>query len=145
MNLIRKVESGGVPNNVEIDGSVFAKHFPNFSENDIKNFLNSTVRRNIRRFNKNRKQEEKIITNSLQLLNIDELKPLLMSEKSQKQIWYDSLVLSKEASLMIRSLEISSNNYNEMLLSPILDIISSESTIFYDLDKTDLPCEDLFS
>ena len=125
--------------------SVFAKHFPNFSENDIKNFLNSTVRRNIRRFNKNRKQEEKIITNSLQLLNIDELKPLLMSEKSQKQIWYDSLVLSKEASLMIRSLEISSNNYNEMLLSPILDIISSESTIFYDLDKTDLPCEDLFS
>lgn len=68
-----------------------------------------------------------------------------MSEKSQKQIWYDSLVLSKEASLMIRSLEISSNNYNEMFLSPILDIISSESTIFYDLDKTDLPCEDLFS
>lgn len=32
--------------------SVFVKNFPNFSENDIKFFLNSTVRRNIRRFNK---------------------------------------------------------------------------------------------
>ena len=125
--------------------SVFVKLFPNFSENDIKNFLNSTVRRNIRRFNKNRKQEDKILTNSLHLLNIDELKPLLMSQKSVQQTWYNSLVLTKEAYLMIRSLEISSNNYKEMFLSPILDISSSESTIFYCLDKTDLPCEDLFS
>ena len=121
------------------------KFFPNFSENDIKNFINSTVRRNLRRFNKNRKEEEKILTNSLQLLNIDELKPLLMSEKSKKQAWFDSLVISKEAFFMAKSLEISCCKEREICLSPILDNFSSDFPILYKLEKTDLPCEDLFS
>ena len=125
--------------------STIMKFFPNFSENDIKNCINATVRRNIRRFNKNRKEEEKILTNSLELLNIDELKPLLFSEKTKKQAWFDSLTISKEAFLIVKSLEISGYNDRNYCLSPILDNFSNSFPMYYKREITDLPCEDLFS
>lgn len=127
--------------------SQISKFFPNFSENRIKNLINSTVRRNIRRFNKNRNQDQKLIINTIELLNIEELKPLLTSDKSRDQAWFDSLILSKEVLITANAIKSRKGMSidKELSLNPISDSFSIEFPILYEIEKTDLPCEDLFN
>ena len=68
-----------------------------------------------------------------------------MSEKSRKQAWFDSLVISKEVLLKAKSLEIPCYDDADVCLSPILENFSKDFLLFNSFEKTDLPCEDLFS
>lgn len=66
------------------------------TENQIKNFMNATVRRNIRRFNKGKPESLKIDTNSLDLLHIAELREILLADKNCDKIWFAEKSISNE-------------------------------------------------
>lgn len=66
------------------------------TENQIKNFMNATVRRNIRRFNKGKLESYKIQTNSLDLLHITELREILLADKNCDKIWFAEKSISNE-------------------------------------------------
>ena len=68
--------------------SKIAREIGNRTENQIKNFLNATVRRNVRRFNKQQNPEDQIKTFSLDLLNIQEIRGLLLAEKKCKNEFF---------------------------------------------------------
>ena len=61
---------------------------PGKTENQIKNFINSTVRRNIRRFNKDKLVSERIQSNSINILKFPEVKNLLLTHVKVKKDWY---------------------------------------------------------
>ena len=71
------------------------------SENQIKNFLNSTIRRNVRKFDKYRVNEEKINCNSLKLLEIVELQIILTADKTKNVDWFKQKNLSEYAKRQI--------------------------------------------
>ena len=70
---------------------------PGRSENQVKNFMNATVRRNIRRYNKFKPENEKIKGNSLKLLECPEIKKILLCGKEVKRKEFVGFKLSKDA------------------------------------------------
>lgn len=74
------------------------------TENQIKNFINSSLRRNIRRFNKNRPCQDKINTNSLELLNIPELQKILLLDRSAKAEFFDRIEISNTTKVLIQNI-----------------------------------------
>jgi hypothetical protein len=118
---------------------------PNFTENELKNFINATLRRNLRRLNKN-KAEEKKISGNIRLLKIPELRKILLSDKAQKQCWFDSVEISSETLGFINKIESYKCSDIEFNLGPIWENnINFPSPTIYFFEETDLPCEDLFS
>ena len=77
--------------------SVLSAIIQSKSENQIKNFLNSTIRRNLRKFNKSKGEEEQIKICSLDLLKIDELQRILEADKSRSLKWFKEQTISIEA------------------------------------------------
>jgi hypothetical protein len=75
------------------------------TENQIKNFMNATVRRNIRRFNAGKQMSERITTNSLDLLNFPEFRSILLADKSQPKSFFRDLVLSHEAFINMKKVK----------------------------------------
>jgi hypothetical protein len=75
------------------------------SENQIKNFINSTLRRNLRRFNSSRCEEEKIKCNSLDLFKIQDIRYILCAGKERKKEWFQDQMLTTEAKRQIRAIE----------------------------------------
>jgi hypothetical protein len=64
--------------------SQISEYFPGRSRNKIKNFFYSTLRRNLRRFNKNRGEEERIKKPLKEIFEIPEIRKILMVEKEVK-------------------------------------------------------------
>lgn len=67
------------------------------TENQVKNFFYSTIRRNIRKFNKGKIGDEKICDKSLRLLGNAELKQILLAPKHIKKFYFSNKFLSREA------------------------------------------------
>lgn len=76
--------------------SKISKKLGTKTENQIKNYINAMVRRNIRRFNKGKFESEKIKVNSLDLLHITELKEILLAKKSKDKKWFSDISLSTD-------------------------------------------------
>ena len=108
--------------------------------------MNATLRRNIRRFNKNKRIDQQIKGKNLNLVNIPELENILLADKSEKQSWFDSILLSEEILALTKI-----DNSDEFRVK------ESESFAFFENNtenysfstiytyETLLPCEDLFS
>ena len=108
--------------------------------------MNYTVRRNVRRFNKNKRTDQQIKGKNLSLLNIPQLRDILLADKLQSQSWFDSIFLSEEIITKTKleaSYECGLNE--EESFGMIAD--GPELTSFSDVYEfeTQLPCEDLFS
>jgi hypothetical protein len=88
---------------------------PGRSENQLKNYINSTVRRNIRRFNKFRGHDEKIQNYSLKLLDCPEIKKILMTSKNVKCEYFKDLEVSENAFEFIRSVSENFEEENELV------------------------------
>ena len=107
--------------------SVLSSIIKTKSENQIKNFLNSTIRRNVRKFDKYRADEEKINCNSLNLLKIVELQKILTAEKTKSFDWFKQQNLSQDTKRQIEmiraecSREVLETNLLEKELDNILD------------------------
>ena len=125
--------------------SRLSEMIPNFTENEIKNLINSTIRRNIRRYNKHKSEEEKILSNSVNLINISKLRPLLLKRKSKNQAWFDSYFLNQETLIMAKSLKSPNKTDQELVLDPIPESPPHMYSFTYPEEETDLPCEDLLS
>ena len=83
---------------------------PGHSENQLKNFINSTIRRNIRRYNKAKPLDEKILVNSIKLLECPEVKAILLTHKRLKNTELISMSLSSHALEFINSIEEKEEN-----------------------------------
>lgn len=70
---------------------------PERSENQVKNFINATVRRNIRRYNKFKPEHQKIKVNSLRLLECSEFKNVLLWDKEIKKKNFVEIKFSQDA------------------------------------------------
>lgn len=70
---------------------------PTRTENQLKNFMNATVRRNIRKFNKGKLEHEKIKLTSLDVLQIPEIRGILLMKKNVNRGWFSDKFLSVEA------------------------------------------------
>lgn len=69
-------------------------YFPFRSENFLKNHLNATIRRNVRRFNKGRPENEKIKSNKVELIRHSELRCFLTCDKTKKADYFSNIKLS---------------------------------------------------
>ena len=76
----------------------------------MKNFINSTIRRNIRRYNKAKPLDEKILVNSIKLLECPEVKAILLTHKRLKNTELISMSLSSHALEFINSIEEKEEN-----------------------------------
>ena len=142
---IGKKESQDILSCFEIYGPQWSKLsnvLTNFTENELKNFINATVRRNVRRFNKNRSGSERINQCNIRLLKIPQLSQVLLACKSQEQSWFDDFSVSQEVFLKIKTQKIENQ---DLTLEPILDSTIAFSPVYSLFEETDLPCEDLFS
>ena len=80
------------------------------SENQIKNFINSTIRRNIRKFNKGKNYEDRINCSSINILKIRELKDILTADKKVSTYLISSKCLSDESKQKIEKMRIENVN-----------------------------------
>lgn len=86
----------------DVYGSQWAKiskHLNGRTENQIKNFFYSTIRRNIRKFNKFKLENEKIRLNSIKLLENLEIRQILLARKDISRSEMMRRTLSQEAKL----------------------------------------------
>lgn len=93
--------------------SKIAKLLLGRTENQVKNFMHATIRRNIRKFNKDKPDEEKINISTLDLLYNQEIRSILTAEKEIKRSILMKTYLSSEAKGFIRSLTIPSNKIED--------------------------------
>ncbi|OMJ71866.1 hypothetical protein SteCoe_29810 [Stentor coeruleus] len=84
--------------------SKVAKLLSGRSENQVKNFMHSTIRRNIRRFNKGKLESEKIKFSSLDLLDNLEIREILTAKKNVSRFFFMQKFLSNEAKEIIKSM-----------------------------------------
>lgn len=76
--------------------SKIAKLLIGRSENQVKNFMHATIRRNMRRFNKGKDDSEQIKIVSLEILRNPEIGSILTAKKEVKRSTLMCLSLSKE-------------------------------------------------
>ena len=74
-----------------------SQQIPTRTENQLKNFMNATVRRNIRKFNKGKLEHERINQSSLDVLHIPEVRGILLMDKNVNKEWFLDKFLSAEA------------------------------------------------
>ena len=86
--------------------SVLSEIIQTKSENQIKNFFNSTIRRNVRKFNKGKDHQDRIHFCSLEILKIDELKEILIADKQISINWFNSKFISEDSKQMIEKIRI---------------------------------------
>ena len=86
--------------------SVLSEIIQTKSENQIKNFINSTVRRNIRKFNKGKNYEDRINCQSIDMLNVNELKEILTVDKEVSIEFFSSKNLSEGSKKKIEKMRI---------------------------------------
>lgn len=102
--------------------SKIAKLLPGRSENQVKNFMHATIRRNIRRFNKGKLEAEKIKFSSLSILKNPEIREILTAKKDVKRSVLMRKFLSTQAKEMIKSthntMTQSSESTSETLKNP---------------------------
>ena len=90
--------------------SVLSEIIKTKSENQIKNFINSTVRRNIRKFNKGKNFEDRINFSSIDILSITELKEILIADKDASIEYLSSKCLNEESKQKIEKMRIENSN-----------------------------------
>ena len=124
-----------------------SKFLPGHSENQLKNFINATIRRNIRRYNKIKPKSEKISINSIKLLDCPEIKEILLADKSMNNIEFHSICLSSKALEFIQLIESEElkgkMENNEKLkdlqivdeLDKILDILTEKYENTFEMEK----------
>jgi hypothetical protein len=76
--------------------SKLSELIPSRTENQIKNFINSTLRRNIRHFNKGKLVHERIHLNSIEILKISEVRDLLLLKNKVSKEWFRDKFLSQD-------------------------------------------------
>ena len=89
--------------------SIISRKVQSKSENQIKNFINSTLRRNVRRYNEKRQPEERINCYSLDLFSVSEIRYILCANKSASRSWFQSLALEIETIQKIKEIELKTN------------------------------------
>ena len=92
--------------------SKISQHMVNRTENQLKNFMNATVRRNIRKYNKWKLDSEKIKVNSLDILQIPEVRELLVLKKNYDRKWFADKFLSDQSMIQIEMINIYRNMNN---------------------------------
>lgn len=103
--------------------SLIAREMNGRSENQIKNFFYSTIRRNIRKFNKGKLDSERIRFKSLSILDNEEIRSILTTKKSISKNYFLSTFLSEQAVKIIQSQFLQTNenaevHYNSNFLMP---------------------------
>ncbi|OMJ92796.1 hypothetical protein SteCoe_4335 [Stentor coeruleus] len=83
--------------------SIIAKEMKGRTENQIKNLFYSTIRRNIRKFNKGKLDLERIKFKSLSILENQEIRNILTTRKSISKNFFLKTFLTKEAVNVIQS------------------------------------------
>ena len=81
-----------------------AARMQGWSQNSLRNFFNSTLRRNIRRFNKGKPQEEQIDGEAKKLIECQEIREILIVDKSTDQSFFANKSLSERAINFIASI-----------------------------------------
>ncbi|OMJ73976.1 hypothetical protein SteCoe_27225 [Stentor coeruleus] len=117
--------------------SLIANFLPGRSENQVKNFMHSTVRRNIRKFNYKKADDEKIKISTLDVLKNAELREILLAEKEVKKSVLLKKKISAEAMEFIRMLNSSSNNIKTSELQSQKDLVQENFPDYEDWDLRD--------
>jgi hypothetical protein len=84
--------------------TVIAEHLPGWGPNTLKNKFYSTIRRNIRKFNKDKKPEECIRGNIGKLLEIQEIRTILTARKSMKAKDFSAVKLTEKTMEIIQEM-----------------------------------------
>jgi hypothetical protein len=92
--------------------SKISQMMDNRTENQLKNFMNATVRRNIRKYNKGKLEIEKIKVSSLEILQIQEVRELLLLKKDVDRKWFADKFLSDQAMMQIEMINLYRNINN---------------------------------
>lgn len=82
------------------------------TENQLKNFMNATVRRNIRKYNRGKLENEKIKVNSLDILQIPEVREILLLKKDVDRKWFADKFLSDQSLMQIEMISFYRNLNN---------------------------------
>ena len=82
------------------------------TENQLKNFMNATVRRNIRKYNRGKLENEKIKVNSLDILQIPEVREILLLKKDVDRKWFADKFLSDQSLMQIEMINFYRNMNN---------------------------------
>lgn len=72
------------------------------TETQVKNLFYSTIRRNVRKFNKWKKETERIVFKDPKILENEEIRQVLTAEKSKKKEFFMNKCLSNEALSVIK-------------------------------------------
>jgi hypothetical protein len=116
--------------------SLIAREIKGRSENQIKNMFYSTIRRNIRKFNKGKFESERIKFKSLHILNNQEIRSVLTAKKSVGKNSFAKTFLSKTAIDIIKAqfvvpeqLQHNGMHFNHEPLPLELSLINEENCI----------------
>ena len=109
------------------------------SQNEIKNFFYSTIRRNIRRYNKGKFQNDKIIGPVNELLNVPEIRLILISTDRSRDSELCAKEISQEAIKFFNSMNKNNQVFNKnQLINPAFDGFWNsklDETIEFDIDE----------
>jgi hypothetical protein len=86
--------------------SMFSNILKTKTENQLKNFVNATIRRNVRRFNYLKNFDEKIHSKSLELLKIPEIRAILTAPKNTPKSWFSDQTLGEQSKRKMNELGI---------------------------------------
>ena len=114
--------------------SLISKEIQSKNESQIKNLFYATIRRNIRKFNKGKLKNEKIILKSLSILENTEIREILTAKKNIPKHFFSNCYLSIEALIQIQSQNLTQDKTASSL--------TKASTVQDDLTETDEPWEE---
>lgn len=93
--------------------SQISECIPGKSQNAIKNCFYSTIRRNIRRFNKGKLDNEKIKGPIDKIIKIDEIRQVLATEKKNSKKLLMNKILSKESIKLMNEISLTKDEETE--------------------------------
>lgn len=115
--------------------------FPGKSQNDIKNFFNATVRRNIRRFNSRKSEDEKIKGSLDRIMKIPEVREILLLNKSLSKKFFKEKKLSVDS--IDKIYEICGINLTEGSRAYLEDYNYQDYQGYQDLESLSVPNSDV--
>lgn len=114
--------------------SKISKLFSGKSKNSVKNFYYSTIRRNLRRFNKEKPPCEQINGPIDKLMMVPEIRRILTCSKNCSKSTFASRKLSKNSLDLLQGLELSDSNQLGQLFGLNLEITNADTNSYLSLD-----------
>ena len=111
--------------------SSMAKRLKSKTENQIKNQFYSIINRNIRRFNKDKQEHEKIYMISINIIENKEIRDILTAKKDIKKDHFSNVFLSQEALNVIhnQAKKVKRPKIPNNQIPKIIDLCSSKVNI----------------